>query len=234
MPSSKQAVTLILPLLIMSIFSSYMSVAFALDVFYSNPVCHVTSQTQTQTNQTCCYTQTTTDNNGKTVSQDYCYDCIKTTTMKDFACGTRYPTRTSTGSANPLPPSAGAAQSSSTPPPSNFIPPPSTSPLPSRQQTTAICPNGLTPDANGNCPPTTTTTQNPQSPSIGSNNLGGSASNNNNPSPPDHHHHKGNDLGQLGSSAKKGRNNNNDNSPTHPACPDKGPIPPNCTLKPTF
>jgi hypothetical protein len=30
--------------------------------------------------------------------------------------------------------------------------------------------------------------------------------------------------------SKKG----NDNSPTPPACPDKGPIPPNCTLKPKF
>jgi hypothetical protein len=27
---------------------------------------------------------------------------------------------------------------------------------------------------------------------------------------------------------------NNDNSPTPPACPDKGPIPPDCTLKPKF
>jgi hypothetical protein len=33
--------------------------------------------------------------------------------------------------------------------------------------------------------------------------------------------------------AKK-RGTNNDNSPTPPACPDKGPIPPNCTLKPKF
>ena len=33
--------------------------------------------------------------------------------------------------------------------------------------------------------------------------------------------------------AKK-RGSNNDNSPTPPACPDKGPIPPNCTLKPKF
>jgi hypothetical protein len=31
-----------------------------------------------------------------------------------------------------------------------------------------------------------------------------------------------------GTNSKKG----NDNSPTPPACPDKGPIPPNCTLKP--
>ncbi len=34
------------------------------------------------------------------------------------------------------------------------------------------------------------------------------------------------------STAKKG--SNNDNSPTPPACPDKGPIPPNCTVKPKF
>jgi hypothetical protein len=33
-----------------------------------------------------------------------------------------------------------------------------------------------------------------------------------------------------GTNSKKG----NDNSPTPPACPDKGPIPPNCTLKPKF
>jgi hypothetical protein len=35
-------------------------------------------------------------------------------------------------------------------------------------------------------------------------------------------------------SAKKRSSNNNDNSPTPPACPDKGPIPPDCTLKPKF
>ena len=34
--------------------------------------------------------------------------------------------------------------------------------------------------------------------------------------------------------AKKRGSNNNDNSPTPPACPDKGPIPPDCTLKPKF
>jgi hypothetical protein len=32
----------------------------------------------------------------------------------------------------------------------------------------------------------------------------------------------------------KRKDNNNDNSPTPPACPDKGPIPQNCTLKPKF
>ena len=37
-------------------------------------------------------------------------------------------------------------------------------------------------------------------------------------------------------SAKSNNNNNNnkDNSPTPPPCPNKGPIPPNCTLKPIF
>jgi hypothetical protein len=32
----------------------------------------------------------------------------------------------------------------------------------------------------------------------------------------------------------RGLRSNNDNSPTPPACPDKGPIPPDCTLKPKF
>jgi hypothetical protein len=41
------------------------------------------------------------------------------------------------------------------------------------------------------------------------------------------------DLPQTGKlTTKKG--GNNDNSPTPPACPDKGPIPPDCTLKPKF
>ena len=35
-------------------------------------------------------------------------------------------------------------------------------------------------------------------------------------------------------SAKSNNNNNKDNSPTPPPCPNKGPIPPNCTLKPIF
>ena len=35
-------------------------------------------------------------------------------------------------------------------------------------------------------------------------------------------------------SAKSSNNNNKDNSPTPPPCPNKGPIPPNCTLKPIF
>ena len=64
------------------------------------------------------------------------------------------------------------------------------------------------------------------------------ASNNNLPTP-NQNKPKGSDLGQLvggggESASKKGSSSNNDNSPTPPACPDKGPIPPNCTLKPKF
>lgn len=56
-------------------------------------------------------------------------------------------------------------------------------------------------------------------------------------SPPTNNKLKGSDLlGQIGggdsTSNKKGTNN--DNSPTPPPCPNKGPIPPNCTLKPKF
>ena len=74
-----------------------------------------------------------------------------------------------------------------------------------------------------------------QSPSSSSDNL---ASNNNAPTP-DHNKPKGSDLGQLvggggESASKKGSSSNNDNSLTPPACPDKGPIPPDCTLKPKF
>ena len=49
---------------------------------------------------------------------------------------------------------------------------------------------------------------------------------------------KGDILGELPQSGQeftaKKKNTNNDNSPTPPACPDKGPIPPDCTLKPKF
>ncbi len=40
-------------------------------------------------------------------------------------------------------------------------------------------------------------------------------------------------LGQVNDATKKG-NSLNDNSPTPPACPKEGPIPPDCTLKPKF
>lgn len=88
------------------------------------------------------------------------------------------------------------------------------------------CPDGSALDANGNCP----TSSSP-------------SSNQALPLPPpstttsSDHHHKRSDLGNLGGgeggsmSTKRGGSNN---SPTPPACPDKGPIPPNCTMKPTF
>jgi len=40
------------------------------------------------------------------------------------------------------------------------------------------------------------------------------------------HHHKGSNVGQAAT--------NNGNSPTPPPCPDKGPIPSNCTMKPVI
>lgn len=41
-----------------------------------------------------------------------------------------------------------------------------------------------------------------------------------------HHYDKGSNVGQA--------ETNNGNSPTPPPCPDKGPIPPNCTMKPVI
>jgi hypothetical protein len=79
----------------------------------------------------------------------------------------------------------------------------------------------------------------PLSPSRSDNLASSNNDNNNNPQSENHHQKsKGNNdlLGQTDTggelASKKG--NNNDNSPTPPACPDKGPIPPNCTLKPKF
>ena len=81
-----------------------------------------------------------------------------------------------------LPSRLGNALPPSSLPSSNAVPPPPTLPSTTKQQTlTTTCPNGLPPDANGNCStPTTTTNTNQQS---------GSASNNNNPQ--QGHHHKG-------------------------------------------
>ena len=146
----------------------------------------------------------TTYDNGKSVGQDWCYDCVKSSTG-NWICGNRYMPRTSVGTINSLPP-AGPAQPPSTPPPPsnethvnnlpgnigtvqpsstplppslNAIPPPSALPSPTKQQTlTTTCPNGLPPDANGNCPTSTTTT----------NQQGGLTSNNN---PQQGHNHKG-------------------------------------------
>jgi hypothetical protein len=93
-------------------------------------------------------------------------------------------------------------------------------PLTALQQTT--CPDGSARDASGNCP---LVTQTPPPPALNNNN------NNNNPTPD---HQKGSNLGQIGGGQSVTKKGNSDNSPTPPACPDKGPIPPDCTLKPKF
>jgi hypothetical protein len=109
-------------------------------------------------------------------------------------------------------------------PPTNLAPP-------STSQTTT-CPDGSSPDANGQCP-TTTGNQNPQSlTNNNNNNGGGSNGNNNNNVQSQQQNNKGSNLlGHAGELAgnKKG------SSPTPPPCPtDNSPIPPNCTLKPKF
>jgi hypothetical protein len=54
------------------------------------------------------------------------------------------------------------------------------------------------------------------------------------------HHHKGSNVTvQTGGLTNTGTNTgsvgqNKGNSPTPPPCPDKGPIPPNCTMKPVL
>jgi hypothetical protein len=126
------------------------------------------------------------------------------------------------------------APNTSTPPPTSVLPPPSQPPKSALPPSTT-CPDGSVPDGNGNCP-TTTTNQNLQGSSSPDNQGQLNNINNNNPQSEHHHKSKSNDLlGQIGTrelATKKG--NNNDNSPTPPACPDKGPIPPDCTLKPKF
>ena len=64
------------------------------------------------------------------------------------------------------------------------IPPPASS---SQQQTTSTCPDGSTPDANGNCPSSTTTTNQQATSSQSSR----GSSNNNGNNPTSGHHHKG-------------------------------------------
>jgi hypothetical protein len=51
--------------------------------------------------------------------------------------------------------------------------------------------------------------------------------------PPSQHHKGSNLLGQTGGSTST-KKANNDNSPTPPACPEKPPLPLNCTVKPKF
>jgi hypothetical protein len=102
-------------------------------------------------------------------------------------------------------------------PPTNLAPP-------------KVCPDGSSPDANGQCPTTTTGNQNPQS--LTNNNNGGGGNGNNNNVQSQQQNNKGSNLlGHAGELAgnKKG------SSPTPPPCPtDNSPIPPNCTLKPKF
>jgi hypothetical protein len=118
----------------------------------------------------------------------------------------------------PSPPPKGATGAIEQPP-TNLASQPSTS------QTTT-CPDGSSPDANGQCPPPTTTgNQNPQS-------LNNNNNNNNNVQSQQQENNKGSNLlghaGEL-TGKKKG------SSPTPPPCPtDNSPIPPNCTLKPKF
>jgi hypothetical protein len=106
--------------------------------------------------------------------------------------------------AAPPPPSLEPQQ----PPPSPPPPPPSNA-LPqstSQQQSTTTCPDGSTPDANGNCPNTSIQQQAPQG--------GPETSNNNNPQ--GEHHHKGNNNLLGGESTTKKSKNDNGNSQSVP------------------
>ena len=93
----------------------------------------------------CCQTQT--DASGLEIT--YCTICSNTQPPSD--CSPRYIKAEKSG--NPLPPT-------------NLLPPPSSSPSPPLPPTNALppstsqqttCPNGLAPDANGNCHISTTT-----------------------------------------------------------------------------
>jgi hypothetical protein len=175
----------------------------------------------------CC--QTTTDSEG--IETTKCTTCDDTQPPSN--CGTPFnpdfpPPASDRGTAQPpstpppsnethvnnLPGNIGTAQSPSTPPPSlNAIPPPSAFPSPTKQQTlTTTCPNGLAPDANGNCPTPTTNT----------NQQGGLTSNNNN-NPQQGHHHKGSNQptqtgggGQELTATKKHKGPKTDQGATQP------------------
>lgn len=103
---------------------------------------------------------------------------------------------------------------------------------------TTTCPENTAVDANGNCAPVTQAPK--ESPPPSTDQQGTTQ-----PTPPTvdntpykHNLPKGGslELPQIGgeSTANKKGSSNNDNSATPPACPDKGPIPPDCTLKPKF
>jgi hypothetical protein len=163
----------------------------------------------------CCDTTTHFNDQGQvTFSETLCQVCQYAGGGSKIDCSSVSHPPPITGGLNP-PPSVGAEQPPP-PPASTLRPPPSTSS--EQPPTTATCPDGSAPDANGNCP-TSTTNQQIAPPSSTST---------------EQHHNKGSNLlGGQGLTTKKG--NNNDNSPTPPACPtDNSPIPPNCTLKPKF
>ena len=182
----------------------------------------------------CCQTETGRDG----IEIRYCTDCDdfngygpQPNTHPPENCSPRY--QVEPGSVNPptgpksgevlpqpplTPPKSNDAQVPNGGGPIQQTPPPSTA----LQQTT--CPDGSARDASGNCP---LVTQTPPPPALINNNN----NNNNNPTPD---HQKGSNLGQIGGGQSVTKKGNSDNSPTPPACPDKGPIPPDCTLKPKF
>lgn len=115
MPSKNAMVLMVISfLLAIIVCSSYILIGFARSsTHYSNPVCHYTNKEQTT--EECCYTETTTYDNGKVVVKDWCYGCVKTLTG-NWTCGTPYEPRKSAGTLNLLPPSVGTVQPPSTPP----------------------------------------------------------------------------------------------------------------------
>jgi len=132
-------------------------------------------------------------------------------------------------------------------PPTNLA-----SPQPPSTSQTTTCPDGSTPDANGQCPPPPTTTGNQNPQSLTNNNNGGSNRNsntNNNNGGSNRNSNTNNNNGNNNVQSQQ-QNNKGSNllghageltgkkkgsSPTPPACPEGNePIPPNCTLKPKF
>jgi hypothetical protein len=210
MSTSKEAATLVVItfLSVVLIFNhSFSALALPRN---TNPIfCHVISNSASASHPNgiteCCQGVGTHETFGS-----WCTKCDNTNPPSN--CGPRY----CVGNCDPY--SIGpVGNSKSTPPaPPNALQSPS-----QQQQTTKTCPNGLAPDANGNCPPPTTTTNNQQLAPPSSKST-------------EQHHNKGSNLlGGQGLTTKKG--SNNDNSPTPPPCPtDNSPIPPNCTLKPNF
>jgi hypothetical protein len=183
---------------------------------------------------TCCQDQT--DQTGLKIT--YCTDCDDTTPPSN--CGPRYIPHEGGSVPPPVvstePPPAAPPKGRTPVTTGNTIeqPPTNLAPQPSSQTTT--CPDGSSPDANGQCPPPTTGNQNPQS--LNNNNGGSNGNSNTN-------NNNGNNNVQSQQQNNKGSNllghagelagNKKGSSPTPPPCPtDNSPIPPNCTLKPKF